>query len=113
VLFVNKNKNSFRQIVSSKFTFKTKLVKLGKKKKEKSTNRLLSIKKLLPLIPAKFSKEINEISKYFKLIKSAQNNKLEGKSYIQAFKHNISNTKEVLKIKETFLNLKADKIENY
>lgn len=100
-------------MVSSKFTFKTKLVKLGKKKKEKSTNRLLSIKKLLSLILAKFSKEINEISKYFKLIKSVQNNKLEGKSYIQAFKHNIFNTKEVLKIKETFLNLKADKIENY
>ena len=27
-------------------------------------------------------------------------------------KHNISNTKEVFKIKETFLNLKMDKIEN-
>ena len=81
MLFVDKNKNLFRQMVSSKFTSKTNPVKSGKKK-EKFTNRLASIEKLPPPILAKFPKEVNRISKYFKPTKLAQNNKPKGKSYI-------------------------------
>ena len=98
-------------MVSSKFTSKTNPVKSGKKR-EKSTDKLANIKKLPSLIPAKSPKEVNKISKYFKPIKPTQNNKLEGRLYTQVSKQNISTIKEVLKIKETFLNLKADKIEN-
>jgi len=98
-------------MVSSKFTSKTNPVKSGKKG-EKSTNRLAIIKKLLPLILAKSSNEVNKISKYFKPTKPVQNNKPEEKLYVQASKHNISNTKEVLKIKETFPNFETDKIKN-
>jgi len=98
-------------MVSSKFTSKTNPVK-SEKKGEKSTDRLASIEKLSLLIPAKSSKEVNKISKYFKLTKSTQDNKSERKLYAQTSKHNISNTKEVLKIKEIFPNLKVDKIEN-
>jgi len=67
-------------MVSSKFTSKTNPVKSGKK--NKFTNRLASIEKLPPPILAKFPKEVNRISKYFKPTKAAQNNKPEGKSYI-------------------------------
>ena len=52
-------------MVFSKFTSKTNPVRSGKKR-EKSTDKLASIKKLLSLISAKFPKEVNEISKYFK-----------------------------------------------
>jgi len=55
-------------MVFSKFTPKTNPVKSGKKR-EKSTDRLASIKKLLSLIPAKSPKKVNKISKYFKLTK--------------------------------------------
>ena len=109
MLFVDKNNNLFRQIVSNKFTPKTNPVKLGKRG-EKSTNKLASIKKLLPSTPAKSSKEVNKILKYFKSTKLTQNNKPKRRSYTQASKQNISTTKEVLKIKKTFLNLKTDKI---
>jgi len=63
LLFTNKNNNFFRQKVASKFTPKTNPVKTGKM----STNKLVSIERLFSLIPAKSSKEVKEISKYFKM----------------------------------------------
>ena len=53
----------------------------------------ISVERLPLPIPAKSSKEVNEISKFFK-----KNN------YIQV-SHLLNNTRKVLKIKEIFLNL--------
>jgi len=68
LLLADKNNNSFRQKIASKFTSKTNSIKT-EKKGEKSTDKLVSIKRLLLLIPAKSPKEVKEISKYFKMTK--------------------------------------------
>jgi len=64
----------------------------------------VSIERLPPPIPAKSPKEVKKISKFFKTNKLALNNKSERKSYTQVSQPAI-NTREVLKIKEAFLNL--------
>ena len=69
------------------------------------------IKRILPLIPAKLPKEVQEISKYFKNLKASPINKILPKSYAQASKQ-ASHTEEILKIKDIFLFLKASKIDN-
>lgn len=94
LLLINENNNSFRQKVIFKFTLKTNLIKIGKK----NTDKPVSIKRLLLLILAKFSKKIKEISKYFKITKQALN-----KSYAQVFEPTTT-IKKVFKIKEAFLN---------
>ena len=81
------------------------------KKEEKNTNKPASIERIPPSIPAKLPKEVREISKYFKTTNLINNNKNKNKSYAQASNMN-NNIREVLKIKETFLNLQAKKIEN-
>ena len=72
----------------------------------------VTINKVPPLL-AKFKKEINTISKYFKkptVDKSAHGTNVNsGKSYAQALKTSAS-TSEVLKIKETFPSLNTLKI---
>jgi len=100
----------FRQKVLFHYTPKTNPNK-NSKKGDKETNKLASIERLSPSIPAKFPKEVNEISKYFKMQKPSPTNTNLRKSYTQASK-SISNTEEVLKIKETFPSLKAKKIDN-
>ena len=60
----------------------------------------ISVERLPLSILAKLSKEVNEISKFFK-----KNN------CTQVF-HSLNNTREVFKIKEIFLNLQTNKIEN-
>ena len=64
-----------------------------------------------PPIPAKSPKEVRDISKYFKTKNLTNNNKNNNKPYAQASNAN-NNTREVLKIKETFLNLQVKKIKN-
>ena len=68
-LFADKNNNSFRQKVSFKYTPNVNLMKNGKKGKN-STDKSASIKRLLLLILAKSSKEVKEISKFFKMTSS-------------------------------------------
>jgi len=68
-----------------------------------------SIERIPSPIPAKFQKKVNQISKYFKNIKSTPIIKLAQKSYVQASKL-VSNTAEVIKIKVTFPILDAKKI---
>jgi len=66
----------------------------------------------LPLpILAKSPIEVKEISKSFKMTSSTNGNKNNGKSYAQV-SHLWNNTRDVLKIKKTFPNLQAKKIEN-
>jgi len=90
-----------------KFTPKVNSVNIGKRG-NKNTDKPTSIKKLPLLIPAKLPKEVNEILKYFKTTGSA---KLDNNLYAQVSKSG-NTIKEVLKIKETFSSLKADKINN-
>ena len=56
------------------------------------------------------SKEVNEILKYFKRNNQTNEKKDQIKSYAQALTP-LKNTREVLKIKETFSNLQAKKFE--
>ena len=76
LLFANKNKNSFRQNVSHKFTPKTNSI-IIRKKGEKNMDKLVSIERLSPPILAKSLKEVKEILKFFKTSKLALNNKSE------------------------------------
>jgi len=66
---------------------------------------------VIPPIPTKFSQGVNKISKYFKMQKPSQARTSLAKSYTQASMSS-SNTKNVLKIKEAFLSLKAKNINN-
>ena len=109
-LFADNYKNLFRWKVSFHCTPKTNPIKNGKKG-DKETNKLASIERLPPPILAKSPKEVNEISKYFKMQKPSPTNTNLRKSYAQASK-SISNIEKVLKIKEIFLSLKANKINN-
>ena len=102
LLFADENKNSFRQNVSHKFTSKTNLI-IIEKKEEKNIDKPVSIERLSLPIPAKSLKKVKEISEFFKTNKPALNNKGEKKSYAQVSQPAI-NTREVLKIKEVFLN---------
>ena len=61
-----------------------------------------SIEKMPPLLPAKLKNEVNQIFKYFKSTST--------KSHAQALKLN-TNTNEVIKIKDTFTALNAQKID--
>ena len=73
---------------------------------------------MLPPIPAKSQKEINLISKYFKNNKPINGPNNTSKSYMQASKKfNVktsklaNNTMEVIKIKNTFPILNAQKVD--
>jgi len=110
LFFANSHKNTFRQEVSLQFTPKTTPAKNSKNGK-KDTNKLASIQQILPFIPAKSPKEVNEISKYFKTTKPFHAKMNHGKSYTQASLAT-NNTEEILKIKEMFSSLKAKNIEN-
>jgi len=93
-----------------KCTPRVNLVKT-RKKEEKNTDKPVNIERLPPPILAKLSKEVKEISKYFKTVCPTQANVSNEKLYTQASKSR-SSIKEIFKIKKIFLNLKADKIEN-
>jgi len=103
LLLTDEKSNFFRQKVVFKFTSKNNPIKT-EKKGEKSTNKPVSIERLSLLILAKSPKKVKEISKYFKTTEQALNNKAERNSYTQASKPTTI-IREVLKIKEAFLNL--------
>ena len=91
----------------SKFTPKIQEIK-NKFKSNKKTDKLVSFIKLSSPISVKTSKEVKEISKFFKKISQLTKKKGTKKPYMQALSTS-SNTKEILKIKETFLKLQAKK----
>jgi len=92
------------------YTPKVNPIKSGKKG-NKDTTKPVSIKRLPLHILAKSSKEIKEISKLFKVLNLPQAKNSPEKSYTQVSKSS-NNTVEVLKIKDTFLSLKTNKIKN-
>jgi len=109
-LVTNVYNNTFRQKISYHYIPKTNLAK-SSKSKEKDINKPASIKRLLSHIPTKTPKEINKISKFYKIKKPSQANAGLGKSYVQASMTS-SNTGNILKIKKAFPTLKAKNIDN-
>ena len=119
VLHTNNKMNTLRAKIASKFTPRIPApAPNGNNKKETPKSTPVTINKAPPLppLPAKSKKEINTISKYFQPKKNSVETSNHspksnsGKSYAQASKPSI-NTSEVLKIKETFPSLNAQKIE--
>jgi len=116
-LYTDQKMNTLRSKISAKFTPRTPLPN-GNTKKDTSKSTPITINKAPPLppLPAKTKKEINVISKYFHPKKPSVENNTQpskgqlGKSYAQASKSSTS-TSEVLKIKETFPTLNAQKID--
>jgi len=92
------------------YTPKVNPIKSGKKG-DKDTAKSVSIERLSPPIPTKSPKEVKEISKYFKVLNLPQAKNSLRKLYTQPFKSG-NYTVEVLKIKDAFPSLKANKIEN-
>jgi len=80
-LIADKDNNSFRQKVVSKFTLKLNLAKSSKRGK-KNTDKPVSIKRLPLPIPAKLPKEVKEISKFFKANNLTHRNKNTRKLYV-------------------------------
>jgi len=80
LLFADKNNNSFRQKVAFKCTPNVNPLN-NSKKGEKNINKLANIEKLPLPILAKLSKEVKEISKFFKTTSLANGNKNSSKSY--------------------------------
>ena len=116
-LYTDNKTNTLRAKISSKFTPRIPTSNRNNKK-ELHKSVLVTINKTPPLppLPAKTKKEINTILKYFHSKKNTveSNNQSfkpsSGKSYAQASKPS-ANTSEVLKIKETFPSLNAQKID--
>ena len=116
-LYTDQKTNTLRLKISSKFTLRS-IQTNSNNKKELPKSVPVTINKALPLppLPAKSKKEINIISKYFQPKKSMVDNNIQrynvnsGKSYAQASKTSV-NTSKVLKIKETFPSLNAQKID--
>ena len=113
-LYADSSNNTFRSLVSSKFTsWVPKNLSTKGKEKDKAIPIFISLVSLP--IPAKTLKEVNKILKYFK----KNSNPYQKKSYVNAtllstqqglpILKNI--VKETLKIKETFPNLSNNKIE--
>jgi len=116
-LFTDQKTNILRSKIASKFSPRTPPPN-GNSKKDTPKSNPVSVNKAPPLppLPAKSKKEINTISKYFLSKKSSINNNVgpsntqNGKSYAQASKTSAT-TSDVLKIKETFPTLNANKID--
>ena len=114
-LYTDNHSKSLRKKISAKLT--PKVVPLTTNKTTKNPNPV-TINKAppLPSLLAKSKKKVNIISKYFLPNKPSVNNNINGnsnnsgKSYAQAIKLS-TNMSEVLKIKETFPSLNAQKVD--
>ena len=116
-LYTDQKSNTLRTKISSKFTLRPIPPNNGNKKEiAKPVPMTINKVPLSPPLLAKTRKEVNTISKYFHPKKSTVDNSIQGnnvnsgKSYAQASKTSVS-TLEVLKIKETFPSLNAQKID--
>lgn len=104
-LVIEDKNTSLRNKVKLKFSLQV-FSKLNNNK-EKNVVKPPYISSLLPPIPAKSPKEVNEISKYFKKNPLFSQNK----SYAQALSKDNNIARETLKIKEVFPSLQNKKIE--
>ena len=107
--YTNNNTNTLRRKITAKFTPKVQPVS-KRLAKETSKSIPASIERIPPPILAKYQKEINVISKYFKN-KQVENKTPEtNKSYTQVSKQGTS-TSDVIKIKDMFPSIRAKKID--
>ena len=107
-LVTDDNSISLRRKIAAKFTPRIQPVP-QRSTKENNKPTLASIKKILLPIPAKSSKKVNIISKFFENNKTDNSTSSKAKSYTQASKQNTS-TSDVIKIKETFPSIGVKKI---
>jgi len=108
-LSVDKNTKSLREKILAKLTTRI-ILTLSHSNKASDKTTPASIKKMLPPIPAKLQKEVIHISKFFKNIKPI--NIMSTKLYAQASKQSYANnTSDVIKIKDTFPTLNAQKVD--
>jgi len=115
-LIADKNTIFLRKKNSDKLT--PRIIPLSNcNKKTADKTILVSIEKIPPPILAKLQKEVNQISKYFKNIKPINGSNPPNKLYVQASKQSyaqaskqMNNTTKVIKIKNTFPTLNAQKI---
>ena len=114
-LYTDNHSKSLREKILAKLT--PRVVPSSSSKTIKNPNPVTINKALLPPpLPAKTKKEVNIISKYFLPNKPSVNNNVNGnsnnssKSYAQTTKTS-NNTLEVLKIKEMFSSLNAQKVD--
>jgi len=106
-LIVDSTNQSFRNNIKSKFSLQTAMG--ATKSKASNISHSLYISTLLPFIPAKSAKEVNEISKYFKKQQPVNQGP---KSYAQVMTRQPNPTniaRKTLKIKDTFPNLQNKK----
>ena len=106
---VNDTNQSFRNNITSKFS--PQVVMGAIKSKAFNVSHFLYVSTLTFSILVKSAKEVNKILKYFK---KQQLVNQEPKSYVQVITRqpNLTNiAREILKIKDTFLNLQNKKIE--
>jgi len=106
VLVTDNNSISLRRKIAAKFTLRIQLVP-QRSTKENNKPTPASIERIPLPIPAKSPKEVNVISKFFKMDNSMSS---KAKSYAQALKQNTS-ISDVIKIKETFSSIRAKKID--
>ena len=109
-LIADNSNNSFKQKLLFKFTPKINPVNTSKKE-NKNMDKPTSVERLLPYILAKLPKEVNELSKCFKITGLTKPDNNKDKSYAQALKSR-NTTKKVFKIKEAFSSFKVNKIDN-
>jgi len=115
-LIADKNNKSLRENFLDKLTPRI-ILSLSYINKITDKPTLASIEKMPPLILAKSHKKVNKISKYFKNIKSINSFSMVNKSYAQVSKQSyahaskqVNNTTKVIKIKDIFSILNAQKI---
>ena len=107
-LVTNNNNRTFRQQVAAQFTLKLHETRVTSKS-DKYTDKPASFVKHPSLIPAKMTKEVNKISKFFKKTNKQAKKRDTGRFYAQVL---LPKTSEILKIEETFLKLQTNKINN-
>jgi len=115
-LIANKNNKSLRKI-ADKLTPRI-ILPLNHNNKTMAKPIPACIEKILSLIPAKSQKEVNQISKYLRNTKPINGPNMVNKLYAQASKQSdvqiskwVNNTTEVIKIKDIFSTLNAQKID--
>ena len=109
-LHTDKKTNTLRAKISSKLTLRVIPNKNNKKEIDKPVPVSIEKAPSSPPLPAKSKSEVNMILKYFKGINTTMNPAKPSKSYAQASKQSTS-TSNVLKIKEFFLALSINQID--
>ena len=113
-LYIDNNNTTIRSKIKSKFSPQVKNIQ-PMSNKDKEVVKPTYVSAIPPPIPAKSSKEVKKISKYFKKIKKPTMNKLYAQALMSKPKSIVSSsniTMNTLKIKEVFPKLSNKKIDS-